>query len=56
MVSKDIEQRRERYLQMMHDHGTKPRGQIIANVRETRLELASLSLGRYEPQSSINPS
>ena len=55
-MSQDIQQRRERYLQIMHEHGKKPREQIIESVRETRLELASLSLGRYEPQSPINPS
>ena len=55
MVSQDSEQRREQYLLIMHDDGAKSREKIVESVRETRLELATLSLGRYEPQFSINP-
>ena len=45
IVSQDIEQRREQYLLMMHDHGTKSREQIIESVRETQAELLGIFSG-----------
>ena len=55
MVREEIEQRRERYLQILHDDVTKPRERIIEKVGDTRLELTTLCLRRLESQSLISP-
>lgn len=55
MVSQDIEQRREQYLLMMHDHGTKSREQIIESVRETQAELLGIFSGTSAARAARKP-
>ena len=55
MVSQDIQQRREQYLQIMHDHGTKPREQIIESVRETQAKLLDIFSSTSDEQASRKP-
>ena len=55
MVSEDIEQRRERYLQMMQEHGVKPHDQIIESVRETQEKLLAIFSSASEAQAARKP-
>ncbi len=55
MVSKDIEQRREQYLQLMREHGTMPREQIIESVRETQGKLLDIFSSASETQAARKP-
>ncbi len=55
MVSEDIQQRREQYMRMMHEHGTTPRDQIIESVRETQCKLLDIFSGASETQAARKP-
>ena len=55
MISEDIVRRREQYLQMMHDHGTKPREEIIESVRETQERLLDIFSSASQAQAARKP-
>ncbi|MCH8950049.1 MAG: DinB family protein, partial [Chloroflexi bacterium] len=54
-MSEDIEQRRERYLQMMQEHGVKPHDQISESVRETQQKLLGVFSSASETQAARKP-
>ena len=55
MVSEDIQTRRDHYLAIMHDHGTKPRASIIESLRETQEELLAIFGSATEAQAQHKP-
>ena len=55
MVSEDIQQRREEYMQMMHEHGSKSREQIIDSVSETQEKLFDIFSSAPDEQASRKP-
>jgi hypothetical protein len=55
LISEDIQQRRDEYLQLMHDHGLKTRDEIVASVGETQRELFAWFSSCDEARSSRPP-
>jgi hypothetical protein len=55
MVSEDIIANRDRYLAIMHDHGTKRPGDIIESVRETQEELLAIYRSVPEKRAQRKP-
>jgi hypothetical protein len=55
LISDDIQANRERYLAIMHEHGTMQPDAIIESLRETQDELISIFRTATEEQSHIKP-
>jgi len=55
MVSEDIQQRRDEYVQVMSDHTTMSRDDIVASVSETQRELFALLTACDEPAATTRP-
>jgi hypothetical protein len=55
MVSQDIQDSRDVYLQLMHDHGRKSPSDIVASVRETQGELLAIFNSVDEPRALATP-
>lgn len=55
MVSEDIQARRDEYLGIMHDHGTKSPGAIVASVRETQETLLAIYRSVPEDVARLKP-
>ncbi len=55
MVSQDIQDSRDVYMQLMHEHGRKSPEDIIASVGETQAELLAIFRSVDEPQALVQP-
>jgi hypothetical protein len=55
MVSQDIQNNRERYLEIMHGHGSLPSSAIVESVRETQLQLQEILRAVDEEQAHRKP-
>ena len=55
MVSQNIQDNRERYLEIMHDHGLKERDAILVSVAETQAELLAVFESATEEQALREP-
>jgi hypothetical protein len=55
LISDDIQANRERYLAIMHEHGTMQPDSIIESLRETQDELLSIFRSATEEQSRTKP-
>jgi hypothetical protein len=55
LISEDIQQRRDEYLQLMHEHGTKSPDEIIQSLRETQEQLLALFESASEEQALRKP-
>ncbi|MFI5242887.1 MAG: DinB family protein [Gemmatimonadales bacterium] len=55
MVSQDIQDRREAYLEIMHAHGTKSPAEISASIRETQSQLLDVLNGWSDADALWKP-
>ena len=55
MVSEDIQQRRDEYLQIMHDHGAMPTAQIVESVRASQAQFLAILTAVPEDQALRKP-
>ena len=55
LISEDIQQRRDEYMQLMHEHGAKSQDEIIDSVRETQEQLLTIFESVTEEQALRKP-